>query len=105
MVLAKRPVKVTAVYPGGTKTSFIDSMGAAEHLGEVDLVSRYDKRAWTTSPERAAQVILRAVRRDQPRILIGPDTKILDLLVRLTGSAYQRVVPPMAARFVPPPAY
>ena len=105
MVLAKRPVKVTAVYPGGTKTSFIDSMGVAEHLGEVDLVSRYDKRAWTTSPERAAQVILRAVRRDQPRILIGPDTKILDLLVRLTGSAYQRVVPPMAARFVPPPAY
>lgn len=103
MALAKHPVKVTAVFPGGTKTSFIDNMAAAEYLGEVDLVSRYDKRGWTTSPERAAQVILRAVRRNQPRILVGPDTKILDLLLRLTGSAYQRVVPPLAARLVPPP--
>ena len=36
MALAGHPVKVTAVYPGGVKTSFLHNMTAAEGLGEVD---------------------------------------------------------------------
>ena len=103
MALAGHPVKVTTVFPGGVKTSFIRNMTAAEALGAVDLVKTYDKRLWTTSPHKAAQVILNGVQKNRARVLIGPDTKVLDLLVRITGSSYQRFVPAVLGRFIPSP--
>jgi len=103
MALAGHPVGVTTVYPGGVKTSFIKNMTAAEALGAVDLAKTYDKRLWATSPRKAAQVILKGVRKNRPRVLIGPDTKVLDLLVRATGSSYQRFVPAILGRFIPSP--
>lgn len=103
MTIAGHPVKVTAVYPGGTDTSFIRNMTAAEELGDVDLVKTYSARMWTTSPQKAAQVILKAVRKERARVLIGPDTKYLDFVVRLIGSRYQRVFPWFQKRFVQPP--
>jgi len=57
---------------------------------------------WTTSPRKAAQVILHGVRKSRARVLIGPDTKLFDLLVRMTGASYQRVVPAVLGRFMPP---
>jgi len=103
MALAGHPVKVTTVYPGGVKTSFVRNMTAAEGLGDVDLVQTYDKRLWTTSPRKAARVILNGVRKDRARVLIGPDAKALDLLVRLTGASYQWFVPAVLGRFFPSP--
>jgi short-subunit dehydrogenase len=101
MALAGHPVKVTTVFPGGTKTSFLRNMTAAEALGDVDWKT-FDKRLWTTSPRKAAQVILHGVRKSRARVLIGPDTKLFDLLVRMTGASYQRVVPAVLGRFMPP---
>jgi short-subunit dehydrogenase len=101
MALAGHPVKVTTVFPGGTKTSFIRNMTAAEALGDVDWRT-FDKRLWTTSPRKAAQVILDGVRKSRARVLIGPDTKIFDLLVRINGGSYQGVVPAVLGRFMPP---
>jgi NADP-dependent 3-hydroxy acid dehydrogenase YdfG len=103
MALAGHPVKVTTVYPGGVKSSFIRNMTAAEGLGAVDLVKTYDKRLWTTSPRKAAQVILNGVRKNRARVLVGPDTKVLDLVVRVTGSSYQWFVPAVLGRFIPSP--
>lgn len=103
MVFAGHPVKVTAVYPGGTDTSFVRNMTAAEQLGDVDLEKTYNTRMWTTSPQKAAHVILTAVLKERARVLIGPDTKYLDFVVRLLGSRYQRVFPWFQKRFVPTP--
>ena len=102
MLLARHPVKVTTVYPGGTKTAFVRNMTAAERLGDVDLVKNFEKRLWSTSPEKAAQVILDGVRKNRVRILIGPDTRIFDLLARITGPRYQRLVPVVLSRVMPP---
>lgn len=102
MALAGRPVKVTTVYPGGVKTSFISNMTAAEGVGEIDLVKSFDKRAWSTSPQKAARIILRGVRANRARVLIGPDMKILDLVVRIIGPHYQRVFPVVARGLIPP---
>lgn len=103
MKLAGHPVKVTTVYPGGTDTSFIRNMTAADELGDVDLVETYSARMWTTSPQKAAHVILNAVSKNRARVLIGPDTKYLDFVVRLIGSRYQRVFPWFQQRFVKTP--
>ncbi len=61
----------------------------------------FDKRVARTSPERAAKIILGAVRKNKARVLVGPDAKALDIVVRLTGSGYQRLFMPVLGRLVP----
>lgn len=102
MALARHPVKVTAVFPGGVTSAFLDNMTTAAGLGDVDLKESFEVRLWSTSPEKAARVILNGVRKNRPRVLVGPDIKILDLAVRATGPRYQQLVPPLMRRFMKP---
>jgi short-subunit dehydrogenase len=46
----------------------------------------------TTTPDRAAKTILDGVRRNQRRVLIGPDAWAIDSMVRLLPTTYQRIV-------------
>jgi NADP-dependent 3-hydroxy acid dehydrogenase YdfG len=101
MVLAGHPVKVTTVHPGGIKTAIARNAGAAEGLDREKLAEVFDKRLASTSPQRAARIILEAVRKNKARVLVGPDAKVLDALVRLTGSGYQRLFTPVLSRILP----
>ena len=103
MVLAGHPVAVTTVHPGGIRTAIARNATAAEGLDADDMAKLFDKRLARTSPERAAQIILEAVRKNRARVLVGPDAKILDALVRLTGSGYQRLFGPVLGRLLPTP--
>jgi NAD(P)-dependent dehydrogenase (short-subunit alcohol dehydrogenase family) len=91
MVNDGRPVKVTCVHPGGIKTNIARNSEQVEGLDHDKLASSFDKLA-RTSPERAAEVILAGVEKNKARVLIGSDAKVLDALVRVTGSGYQRLV-------------
>jgi NAD(P)-dependent dehydrogenase (short-subunit alcohol dehydrogenase family) len=91
MINGDRPVKVTCVHPGGIKTNIARNGEQVEGLDHDDLASAFDKLA-RTSPAKAAEVILRGVERNRPRVLIGADAWALDKLVRITGSGYQRIV-------------
>ena len=92
MVLAGHPVGVTTVLPGGIKTAIARNATTAEGLDRDDLAKLFDKRLAITSPQRAAKVILDAVDKNRARALVGLDAKLLDLMLRLTGSGYQRIV-------------
>jgi short-subunit dehydrogenase len=94
-------VKVTAVHPGGIKTAIARNATAAEGVDASELAEFFDKRLASTSPQRAAQIILEAVRKNKARVLVGPDAKVLDLLVRLTGSGYQRLFSAAVSRMMP----
>ena len=48
-----------------------------------------------------AQIILEGVRKNKARVLVGPDATALDLIVRITGSGYQRLFSTVIARMVP----
>ena len=85
MMLARHPVAVTTVHPGGIKTAIAHNATAAEGIDSDQLAKLFDKWLARTSPERAAQIILDAVRKKHARVLVGTDAKILDILVRLTG--------------------
>jgi short-subunit dehydrogenase len=102
MAVARNPVNVTTVFPGGVTSAFVKNMTFAAELGDFDVPKSFEVRLWSTSPHKAAQIILNGVRKNRARILVGPDIKLLDLLVRMSGSAYQRVVPPLARRLVAP---
>ena len=101
MILARHPVAVTTVHPGGIKTGIARNATAAEGLDRDELAKLFDKRLARTSPRRAAQVILDAVRKKKARVLVGGDAKILDILVRLTGSGYQQLFGPVMGRLMP----
>ena len=54
--------------------------------------SKFDKMLNTTTAESAALQILKAVEKNRRRVLVGPDAKLLDKVVRLLGSWYQPLV-------------
>ncbi|BBX95578.1 SDR family NAD(P)-dependent oxidoreductase [Mycobacterium lacus] len=103
MILAGHPVGVTTVHPGGIKTAIARNATVAEGLDQAELAKMFDRRVAHTSPERAARIILGAVRKNKARVLVGPDAKVLDIVVRLTGSGYQRLFMPVLGRLLPAP--
>lgn len=102
MILARHPVAVTTVHPGGIKTAIARNATAAEGLDRDDLAKLFDKRLARTSPERAAKIILDAVRKKKARVLVGTDAKLLDVMVRVAGPYYQQVFGPVMGRLMPP---
>ncbi|OPX05817.1 SDR family oxidoreductase [Mycobacterium sp. AT1] len=101
MVAGKRPVKVTTVHPGGIKTAIARNAAAAEGIDAEKLANTFDKKLAKTTPERAAVIILDAVRKNKARVLVGADAKVLDVIVRVTGSGYQRLFSSVIARAMP----
>ena len=89
-------VSVTTVHPGGIKTNIARNarMDASirDIAGDPEKAAQDFERAFITSPEKAAEQILTAVRRDRRRALIGPDAKAIDLVSRLPAGIYQSVL-------------
>jgi NADP-dependent 3-hydroxy acid dehydrogenase YdfG len=99
MMVAKAPIQVHCVHPGGVKTNIARS-ARAEGVTPEELGRRFDKIAALT-PDQAAAIILRGVRKGSGRILVGNDARALDLMQRVLGSGYQQVVSRSAARINP----
>jgi NADP-dependent 3-hydroxy acid dehydrogenase YdfG len=102
MMLNGHPVQVTSVHPGGIKTGIARHATAAEGVDPERTARFFDKRLASTTPEQAAEIILDAVRKNRPRVLVGRDAQVLDVIVRLTGAGYQRLFRPVVARMKPP---
>jgi NADP-dependent 3-hydroxy acid dehydrogenase YdfG len=98
MLVAGHPVKVTCVHPGGIKTAIARNSAAVDGVDQEALAKLFDKRLASTSAQKAARIILDGVRRNKARVLVGNDAKGLDLLARVTGSGYQRVVAAVTSR-------
>jgi len=101
MLLSRRPVTVTCVHPGGIRTGIARNATAVGGHDAAALSELFDKRLARTSPEKAAKVILAGARKGRARVLVGADAKALDVLQRLTGSGYQRIVAVVAQRMMP----
>jgi NAD(P)-dependent dehydrogenase (short-subunit alcohol dehydrogenase family) len=95
-------VSVTTVHPGGIKTNIARNArmdpSIRDVAGDPEKAAAEFERAFITSPEKAAEQILAAVRRDRRRALIGPDAKAIDLVSRLPAGVYQSILTRGAAR-------
>lgn len=90
MLIARHPVGVSCVHPGGIKTNIVrNSRGGADDPEKA--AEGFEKIAMTT-PEKAAQTIVRGIERRSARILIGPDAYVFDAIPRVLGAAYQRPI-------------
>src|ERR1700722_6254078 len=89
-------VSVTTVHPGGIKTNIARNARLDPSIGDIagnpERAAQNFERAFITSPEKAAEQILTAVRRERRRALIGPDAKAIDLVSRLPGRIYQSIL-------------
>ncbi|HWO08891.1 MAG TPA: SDR family oxidoreductase [Polyangiaceae bacterium] len=103
LAATRSPVSATCVFPGGVRTNIarrarvragVEGTTAASEEASRELFERNCR----TTAEGAAAAILRGVRRDRRRVLIGVDARAIDLLVRLAPAASQHVVLAAARR-------
>jgi short-subunit dehydrogenase len=106
-------VSASCVHPGGIKTNIARTARMNDSLARVTgqeasrARQQFNDQLLRTSPDKAAEVILRGVLRDSRRILIGADAWALDGMQRLLPTLYQRLVTTsmrLAARFAPKPS-
>ena len=101
MLIAKHPVRVSCVHPGGIKTAIARNAATTATHDPAMFAEFFDKKLARTTAEKAAQVILDGVLRDKPRIVVGSDAKVLDAWVRAVGPRYQSVVARVVGRILP----
>jgi len=92
--LAGTTVSVSPVHPGGIRTAIAARarIGAnAPKEGRDEAVAQFARLARTT-PEAAAERILRGVERREARILIGSDATQIDIIQRLRPATYWKML-------------
>jgi short-subunit dehydrogenase len=94
-------VAVSVVFPGGVRTAIAANSRLDFNLpaeAKQRMRKAFEAEARTT-PEAAAEAIVRGIRRKSPRILIGSDAVAIDLLARLRPATYDATVEKHTARF------
>lgn len=89
-------ISCTSIHPGGIKTDIARNARVGANVDEetrllIDQNSELFDRVARTTPESAAKQILNAVVKNQRRLLIGKDAKLMDWLQRHFPNHYQRV--------------
>jgi NAD(P)-dependent dehydrogenase (short-subunit alcohol dehydrogenase family) len=90
--LEDTPVRVTCVHPGGVRTNIVRAgrhhqNSHGEPITVEQTARQFDKLA-RTSPEAAARTIWSGVLANRPRVLIGRDAQLIDLVQRLFPARY-----------------
>ncbi len=94
MELSATSVGVSCVHPGGVRTEIAANakFGSKAPPGSREkLIKTFDRKARTT-PEAAARKIVRGVRRNKRRIVVGTDAMIADWIVRCFPGTYERIL-------------
>jgi short-subunit dehydrogenase len=93
--MAKSPVKLSVVHPGGVATNIARNSrtgtGMTDNARRAQSIERFDAMAKTT-PAAAALRIIAGIEKNQPRILIGNDARFMDLLQRFRPATYWNVL-------------
>lgn len=91
-------VSCTCVHPGGIKTNIARNArmtSSVEKLtgsASAEQMREQFEALFMTTPQKAASVIVGAVKANKRRVLIGPDARVLDLMQRTLPVVYQKVV-------------
>lgn len=92
--LTPRQVGVTVVHPGGIRTRIAESARAGSGVTPDEGQAGRDAFAKLLSfdPDEAAALIVRAVERRKPRLLIGWSARIPDVLARVAPGNYTQLM-------------
>ena len=88
-------IKVTSVHPGGIGTNIVNSsrfVGANDNEVHREKVKSSFQSVAKTTAETAAHVIIKGIKRDKQRLLVGRDAYVLDWLNRLFPQGFSNLV-------------
>lgn len=86
--LADTHIKVSVVFPGAVKTNITSNSGLQERPGSGAEVEAQN----ILSAEAAAAIILNGMEADKYRIIVGKDSRFMDLFYRLAPSRAARMI-------------
>ncbi|HMS08124.1 MAG TPA: SDR family NAD(P)-dependent oxidoreductase [Pyrinomonadaceae bacterium] len=86
-------IAVSVVHPGGVRTNIANNARIAANTGhtaeEIERrLKRINRNLSTTTPDRAAEIIIKGIKNRSPRIIVGPDAQLLSWIQRLFPKRY-----------------
>lgn len=91
-------IGVSTIHPGGINTNIVRHarlpQGPEAEIEREEAIERFAQFTMT-QPDGAAKVIIKGVKKNKARILIGPDAHVVDWIKRLFPSHYLRLLPMM----------
>jgi butyryl-CoA dehydrogenase len=90
-------VHISVVHPGGIRTNIVKNArrGEAATDGDMQIADEMLDKLAKTTPEKAADVIVKGIKAKNPRILIGPDARQISLVQRLFPKRYFKIMDTM----------
>lgn len=89
MLYQKKNIDVVCVMPGGIRTNIANS--AETEVKQPNDFAKHFSAVARTTPEHAARVIEKGMRKNTFRILIGADAKLVDVLYKVLPTDYYKV--------------
>lgn len=92
--LADSNILVSCVHPGGIKTDIARNSRIGENTPEEwkQQGAKFFDKVAKTSPETAAEVIVRGIKDLNPRILIGKDAYAISIFSRIFPARYLKII-------------
>jgi short-subunit dehydrogenase len=92
--MAKSPVRLSVVHPGGVATNIVrnsqSGSGISDNARRAETIERFDRIAKMTP--QAAALRIKGIEKNEPRILIGNDARFMDILQRFRPGTYWSVM-------------
>jgi NADP-dependent 3-hydroxy acid dehydrogenase YdfG len=94
--MVEHNVGVTVIHPGGINTNIVRharmSQGPNAEAEHEQAIIKFQELTMT-QPDKAAQIILKAIRKNKARVLVGPDAVFVDFIRRLAPVKYLSLLP------------
>lgn len=101
MLIAGHNVGVTSVHPGGIKTAIARNARVSDKEDKAATAKLFDEKLAKMTPERAAEIIVKGIVKNQARVLVGLDAHALHNFQKFTGSRYEDVVALVSKKVLP----
>jgi NAD(P)-dependent dehydrogenase (short-subunit alcohol dehydrogenase family) len=98
--LAGSNVGVTVVHPGGVATKIAENARRPAGTTNAEMAEQLERarRLLTMPPAEAGEIIVRAVERRAPRVVVGGHAKMVALIERLAPVSYWTILGPLVRR-------
>jgi NAD(P)-dependent dehydrogenase (short-subunit alcohol dehydrogenase family) len=98
LLVARHPVQASVVHPGGVRTNIATAglehaelEGAGADAAWTARARTYNEKLLRMPAAQAARIVVDGVEAGRPRILVGSDAKLVDLIVRLAPRRYPKL--------------
>jgi len=94
--LRETTVRVSCVHPGGIRTNIVRNARIAERstpdMTSEEAQAHFDQTLGRTSAKKAARIIIKGIKKNKARILVGRDAYVFDLGARFFPNTWQRLM-------------